>query len=107
MDTSTIQVIGVPVGKLPNGTFETEREARAAAHQVIRPGYGWSILHKPQNRLVLERACEAAGVEVGEYDRQIRDWLSGFEDSICVLVAGLIARAVAVPGPARTASRST
>jgi hypothetical protein len=91
------------VGKLHNGPFETEREARVAAHQVVRPEPGWSILHKSQNRFVLERACEAAGVELGAYDQRILEWLSGFEDSICGVIAGLVARAVAAarPGPRR------
>jgi hypothetical protein len=81
--------------------LETEREARAAAHQIVRPEPGWSILHKSQNRFVLEQACEVAGVELDAYDRRILDWLSGFEDSICGVVAGLVARAVAAarPGP--------
>jgi hypothetical protein len=89
------------VGKLHNGPFETEREARAAAHEVVRPEYGWSILSKSQNRFVLEQVCERAGVELGAYDRQILDWLSGFEDPGCAVVAGLVARAVAAarPGP--------
>jgi len=89
------------VGNLINGPFETEREARAAAHEVVRPEPGWSILRKSQNLYVLERACEAAGVELGVYDRQILNWLSGFEDSVCAVVAGLAARAVASarPGP--------
>jgi hypothetical protein len=73
--------------------YETEREARAAAHAVVAPEEGWSILRGPQNRLLLERACKAAGVGLGAYDRRILDWLSGFEDSICAVVAGLIARA--------------
>ena len=81
------------MGQLHNGPFETEREARAAAHRVVQPEHGWSILHKSQNRFVLEQACEAAGVELGVYDRQILDWLSCFEDSVCAVVAGLIARA--------------
>jgi hypothetical protein len=89
------------VGSLINGPFETEREARSSAHEVVRPESGWSILHKSQNLVVLERACEAAGVELGAYDQRILDWLSGFEDSICGVVAGLVARAVATarPGP--------
>ena len=89
------------MGNLINGPFETECEARAAAHDVVRPEPGWSILRKSQNLVVLERACEAAGVELGVYDRRILDWLSGFEDSICGVVAGLVARAVAAarPGP--------
>lgn len=87
------------MGKLHNGPFETEREAHAAAHQVVRPEPGWSILHKSQNRFVVEQACESAGVELGVYDRQIIDWLAGFEDSMCAVVAGLVARAVAAARP--------
>lgn len=39
--------------------------------------------------------------ELGAYDRQILDWLAGFEDSGCAVVAGLVARAAtaARPGP--------
>ena len=76
-----------------NGPFETERQARAAAHAAIAPEDGWSILLRPQNRLLLERACQAARVDLGAYDARILDWLSGFEDSICAVVAGLITRA--------------
>ena len=75
------------------GPFSTEREARAAAHAAIPPEDGWSILHRDQNRLLLERACNAAGVELGTFDRRILDWISGFEDSSCMVVAGLIERA--------------
>ena len=49
------------MGNLINGPFETEREARDAAHEVVRPEPGWSILQKSQNLFVLEQACEAAG----------------------------------------------
>ena len=89
------------MGNLINGPFETERQARAAAHEVVRPEAGWSILHESQNLIVLERACEAAGIELGVYDRRIMEWLTGFEDSACAVVAGLIARAHAAgkPGP--------
>ena len=95
------------MGNLINGPFETEREARAAAHDVVRPEPGWSILHKSQNLAFLELACEAPGVELGVYDRRILDWLSGFEDSICGVVAGLVARAVAAAAPGRATSSST
>jgi hypothetical protein len=76
-----------------SGPFETERLARDAAHAIVAPDDGWSILHAPQNRLLLERACKAAGVELGAYDRRILDWLAGLEDSICAVVAGLVSRA--------------
>jgi hypothetical protein len=76
-----------------SGPFNEEREARRAAHATVAPEAGWSILRGPQNRLLLERACKAAGVELGAYDRRILDWLAGYEDSICMVVAGLIGRA--------------
>jgi hypothetical protein len=82
------------------GPFETERDARAAAHAVVPPEYGWSILRRPQNRLLLEQACATAGIELGAYDARILDWLAGFEDSMCAVVAGLIARAAAGHGEA-------
>ena len=89
-----------------NGPFETEREARAAAHSVVTPDDGWSILHRDQNRLLLERACSAADVELGAFDRRILDWLSGFEDSTCSVIAGLIARASAAKAAPLPESRA-
>lgn len=77
------------------GPFQTERDARAAAHAAMAPEAGWSILRSPQNRLLLEEACKAAGVELGAYDAQILGWLAGFEDSTCSAVAGLVTRAAA------------
>lgn len=38
-------------------------------------------------------ACEAAGVEVGAFDRRILDWLAGWETSTCQVLIGLISRA--------------
>jgi integrase len=76
------------VGNLLNGPFETEREARAAAHEVVRPEYGWSILSKSQNRFVLEQVCERAGVELGVYDRQILEWLSGRDRAARLFLGG-------------------
>jgi hypothetical protein len=84
------------VGNLHTGPFETEREARAAALAVIPPEPGWSILRRSQNLLLPERACEAAGVELGAYDRRILCWLAGFEDSACSVVAGLVARVTTI-----------
>jgi hypothetical protein len=95
------------VGKLHNRPFENEREARAAAHEVVRPEPCWSILHKSQSRFILERACKSAGVELGVYDRQILDWLSGFDDSVCTVVEGWSPARPQLPAPARAASRST
>lgn len=38
-------------------------------------------------------ACEAAGVELGAYDRRIIGWLGNWEPQICAVIAGLITRA--------------
>jgi len=73
--------------------FETEREARAAAHALVPPDKGWSILSAAQNRQLLGRACEAAGIEMGRYDDRIIEWLAGWEDATCAVIAGLITRA--------------
>ena len=77
----------------PNGPFETEREAREAAHAVVQPDDGWSILGAVQNRRLLMEACGTAGVELGGFDRRILDWLADYEDTTCAVVAGLVARA--------------
>jgi hypothetical protein len=76
------------------GPFETEREARRAALERGGPARpGWSILSAAQNRQMLTEACEIAGVSLGAYDREVLDWLAGFEDAACAVVAGLIDRA--------------
>jgi hypothetical protein len=76
-----------------SGPFESERQARGAGHAIVRPDDGCYVLSPSQNRLLLERACNAAGVELGAYDCRILDWLSGYEDSICAVIAGLVSRA--------------
>lgn len=75
------------------GPFDTERQARAAAHAVVPPEPGWSILRAPQCRRLFEIACETAGIEPGAYGQRILDWLAGFEDSACSVVADLVVRA--------------
>ena len=77
------------------GPFETEQEARAAAHQAVVPEPGWSILWPAGNRELLARALEGAGVELGVYDWRILSWLAGWEDATCAVVAGWITRAAA------------
>ena len=94
------------MGKLHNGPFETEREARAAAHEVVWPEHGWSILTSRRT------GSSLSGMRVGRgRTRHVRpadfDWLAGFEDSMCAVVAGLVARAVVSPAPGRAASCST
>lgn len=74
------------------GPFDSEQQARAAAH-VIVPPTRLSILTTAENRQLLEDVCERAGVNLGAYDRRILLWLAGWEDATCAVVAGLITRA--------------
>jgi len=76
-----------------HGPYESERQAHAAAIAAIPPEDGRLILRGPQNRQLLEDACAAAGVELGAFDRRHLDWLAGFEDSGCAVLAGIIRRA--------------
>lgn len=41
----------------------------------------------------LEQACDSAGVPLGNHDRHILAWLSGWEPETVQVVIGLIARA--------------
>jgi hypothetical protein len=76
--------------------FQTEQEARTFALDFGGPPEeGWAILSSAQNAAMLTRACEVAGVPLGAYDKRILDWLGGFEDSVCGVIAGLIVRAAA------------
>jgi hypothetical protein len=80
------------------GPFDTEREARSAAISLGGPARpGISILSDEQNRQLLAEACKSAGVSVGTYDDRILSWLAGFEDAMCMVIAGLITRAAQRP----------
>ena len=83
----------IPLDGEEAGPYETEREAHEAAIASIPPREGWVILSGKQNRQLLTQACEQAGVTLGAYDQRIIDWLSGYEDATCMVIAGLIARA--------------
>jgi|SRR5579862_3561569 len=78
----------------PTGPFATDRQAADAARLIGGPlREGWSILSAKQNEQLLVQACESAGITLGAYDQRILTWLSGFEDSTCAVIAGLITRA--------------
>jgi hypothetical protein len=78
------------------GPYETERQARQAAIAAAGPPRpGWSILSEAQLHNLLLDACEAAGVQLGDYDRRILAWLTHYEDATVAVVAGLIERAAA------------
>jgi hypothetical protein len=83
------------------GPFDSERDARAAALAAVPPDEGRTVLSGAQNRQLLGQACEAAGIEMGRYDDRIVEWLSGWEDAICMVVAGLVTRAYAAGMAAR------
>jgi len=80
-----------------NGPFKTRDEA--FAHPEVRRIY--QAMHESPHRGVgdaenlrlLERACEAAGVQLGAYDLRVLRWLASWEAEMCVVVAGLVARA--------------
>jgi hypothetical protein len=78
-----------------SGPFESEHEAGEAAHAMqaqyltnpaIAPG-------AETNRMMLLDTINAAGVQLGEYDREVIGWLAGQEPETCVVIAGLISRA--------------
>jgi hypothetical protein len=73
------------------GPFQTEDEARAAAQKAADPGL--LPLKAAENRRLLRRVCEASGVAMGRYDDRILDWLSIWQPSTVVVVAGWITRA--------------
>lgn len=75
------------------GPFSTEQQARAAAHEVVTPEPGWSVLRAAGNRELLTRALAGAGVETGAYDERILGWLAGWEDATCAVIAGWVTRA--------------
>jgi hypothetical protein len=80
-----------------SGPFDAEQDARRAAHAVIAPDGGRSILSPDQNELLILRALREARVETGAYDRRIARWLAGWEDATCAAVAGWVTRASARP----------
>ena len=78
------------------GPYDTEREASQAAISTAGPPRpGWSILNEAQRHNMLLDACEAAGIELGDYDRRILAWLTHWEDATVAVIAGLIGRAAA------------
>lgn len=83
----------------PAGPFDTERQARTAAHAAVPPDAGSSILGAAENRQLLSRALEQAGVRMGRYDDRIAEWLTQWEDATVAVIAGWVQRAATRPGP--------
>lgn len=76
-----------------NGPYETERQARAAAHAGVAPGTGQVILDRGGNIRLLFLALEDTGVVTGSHENKIAAWLANYEDSTMAVVAGWIRRA--------------
>jgi hypothetical protein len=83
---------------MTSGPFHTDREALAASlyHQQGRP----SNTGVPITALNLaDLAAALSGVELGTYDRQIVEWLAGWDPPTVAVVCGLITRARAAGLP--------
>jgi hypothetical protein len=81
-----------------SGPFHTDREALAASlyHQQCRS----SNTGVPITALNLaDLAAALSGVELGTYDRQIVEWLAGWDPPTVAVVCGLITRARAAGLP--------
>jgi hypothetical protein len=84
------------------GPFGTERQAREspAVRAVYAefdrdPGPGQMIA---PNTAMITRACDAAGVKLGDWDRRIVTWLAGWEPATCAVFACLVSRAALTDG---------
>jgi hypothetical protein len=79
------------------GPFQAYREASEspaarAVYEAFRGDPGTGKMAGPNLRMLTE-ACEAAGVELGDYDRRILTWLADNEPETCAVIAGIISRA--------------
>ena len=88
----------------PSGPSDTERQvhhtpAVRAVYTAFDADPGTGKL-APHNQQMLLSACEAAGIELGTYNRRMLGWLAGWESATCAVIASLITRAAG--GPARS-----
>jgi len=82
---------------VPGGPYETCWQAHADVAEVYersRRSSGLDTLGA-MNLTCLRDVCGRAGVTLSGFDHEILAWLSGCEPETCVVVAGLIARALA------------
>jgi hypothetical protein len=95
-----------PHPPLPSGPFETERQATEYARSVARPEV-WAESLTEANRAVLSSAFGATGVELGAFDRRIRDWLADWEPATVAVIAAAVFRAYFSALPTVTAGPIT
>jgi len=76
------------------GPYQTGRQAAGAAG-AMHAAAGGSVT--AGNYQMLIRACAAARVQLGDWDRRVLAWLAGWEPATCAVIAGLICRAAAAP----------
>lgn len=76
----------------PFGPYATEREAIADARDVLDLPPSVEMWNRASAAKV-RAACVAAGVDLGNYDERIIDWLSRWEPQAVQVIVGLISRA--------------
>ena len=83
---------------MTSGPFHTDRQALAASryHQQ-RQSFQTGVPITALNHADLDAAL--SGVELGTYDRQIVEWLAGWDPPTVAVVCGLITRARAAALP--------
>ena len=86
---------GPAVPRPPRSHHHAHGDGRAAAGPVDEPPRGFM----PQAEQARILAGVLAGIELGAWDRQIVQWLAGWDTCTALTVASLIARARAA-GPA-------
>lgn len=75
------------------GPFGNEQEAVAAAHALVPPAEGRSILSVIQRRQLVEQALAEAGVELSPYEVRMVGWLTGWEDATVSVIVRWITKA--------------
>jgi hypothetical protein len=70
--------------------YEARAQAHAAAVAAIPPGDGLSVLSAEQNRELLTRALQDAGVPVGAHGEEVIGYLAGLTDDMCEEIASWV-----------------
>ncbi len=79
------------------GPFDDEGQVlatrAAAALRAAFDAHPGAGAGDPERLKLLTGACEAAGVDLGDYDIRLLRWLARYENTTCVQLAGMIHRA--------------